>query len=154
MIWYSVSADDGATWCNTRPLLFKDHGLPLLQPVSCSPIYQLADGRYVLIYHNHRGYFDRHPEASHSPRNPAYIALGEFRPKADQPLWFSQPKLFMDTEGYDVEGKPGSEVTNVGVYPSFTTRKGNNVLWHPDRKVFLVGKKVTAEFLKDLKAPE
>jgi hypothetical protein len=40
------------------------------------------------------------------------------------------------------------------VYSSFTTRKGNNVLWHPDRKTYLVGKRITAEFLSGLAAPE
>ena len=44
-------------------------------------------------------------------------------------------------------GKP-----NEGVYTSFTTRTGENVLWHPDRKVFLLGKKVTEKFLAGLKA--
>ena len=54
-IWYSLSDDDGETWCSPRPLLRKDHGRPILQPVSCCPIYRLADGRYVLLHHNNRG---------------------------------------------------------------------------------------------------
>ena len=156
-IWYSLSDDDGETWCSPRPLLRKDHGLPILQPVGCCPIYQLADGRYVLLHHNNRGDIKAKPEATHSPRRPAFIALGEFRPGADQPIWFSDSKQLMDTDGlrYDgtppVEGKHGS--ADIGVYTSFTTRKGNNVLWHPDRKFYLVGKKITPEFLADLKAP-
>jgi hypothetical protein len=156
-IWYSLSDDDGETWCNPRPLLRTDHGLPILQPVGCCPVYQLADGRYVLLHHNNRGNIDQKPEATHSPRRPAFIALGEFRPGADQPIWFSDSKQLMDTDGlrYDgtppVEGKHGS--TDIGVYTSFTTRKGNNVLWHPDRKFYLVGKKITPAFLTDLKVP-
>jgi hypothetical protein len=156
-IWYSLSDDDGETWCSPRPLLRKDHGLPILQPVGCCPIYQLADGRYVLLHHNNRGNIDAKPEATHSPRRPAFIALGEFRPGADQPIWFSDSKQLMDTDGlrYDgtppVEGKHGS--TDVGVYSSFTIRKGNNVLWHPDRKFYLVGKRITAGFLADLAVP-
>ena len=42
---------------------------------------------------------------------------------------------------------------DIGVYPSFTTRKGNNVLWHPERKFFLLGKRITDEFLADLRVP-
>ncbi len=63
----------------------------------------------------------------------------------------------MDTDGlrYDgtppVEGKHGS--TDIGVYSSFTTRQGNNVLWHPDRKFYLVGKKITDDFLAGLTVP-
>ncbi len=67
------------------------------------------------------------------------------RPKTDWP----------DGLRYDgtpsIEGKHGS--TDIGVYSSLTTRKGNNVLWHPDRKFHLVGRKRAADFLADLKAP-
>jgi len=157
-IWYSISTDDGQTWCNPRPLLRKDHGLPILQPVGCCPIYQLADGRYVLLHHNNRGDIVKKPEATSGPRRPAFIALGEFRPGADQPIWFSESKQLMDTDGLRADGTPPVEgrhgSTDIGVYSSFTTRGGVNVLWHPDRKTFLVGKKITPEFLADLKVPE
>jgi len=151
-IWYSLSADDGHTWCNPRPLLRKDHGKPILQPVSCCPIYALGSGRYILLHHNNRGDITAKPENTARPRRPAYIALGEFRPGADQPIWFSESKKFMDTGGYVVSGEKGP--SQIGVYSSFTGRSSNYVLWHPDRKCFLVGKKVAAEFLADLKAPE
>jgi len=156
-IWYSTSADDGETWCNPRPLLRRDHGLPILQPVGCCPIYQLADGRYVLLHHNNPGDRDSKPENTAEPRRPAFIALGEFRPHADQPIWFSPSKQLMDTEGYTVQGvrvesrKQGQ--VGIGLYSSFTTRGGNNVLWHADRKCFLVGKRITPEFLADLTVP-
>jgi len=157
-IWYSVSSDDGRTWCNPRPLLRKDHGEPILQPVACCPIYQLADGRYVLIHHNNRGNVDAKPENTCEPRRPCFVALGEYRPGADQPIWFSRSKQLMDNEGYAPDGiKVGPDHkgnTNIGVYSSFTTKDGHNVLWHPDRKFFLVGKRITDEFLSDLKVPE
>ena len=157
-IWYSVSSDDGKTWTNTRPLLRRDFGQPILQPVGCCPIYQLADGRYVLLHHNNRGDMETKPEFTCEPRRPGFIALGEFRPGADQPIWFSESKQLMDNDGIGPDGvlatreHPGN--TNCGVYSSFTTRGGNNVLWHPDRKCFLVGKRITGEFLADLAAPK
>jgi hypothetical protein len=157
-IWYSVSADDGRTWTNTRPLLRRDFGLPILEPVGCCPIYQLADGRYVLIHHNNRGDVEKKPESTAGPRRPAFVALGEFRPGADQPIWFSESKQLMDNDGIGPDGMrvtpdhPGN--TDCGVYSSFTTRGGNNVLWHPDRKTYLVGKRITDEFLSDLVVPE
>ena len=152
-IWYSVSGDDGETWCSPRPLLRKDFGRPILQPVGCCPIYQLADGRYVLLHHNNRGDTTPGPrELTFGPRRPAFIALGEFRPDADQPLWFSESRQLMDTDGMAVNGEP-DPLAGCGVYSSFTTRNGNNVLWHPDRKFFLVGKKITGELLADLAAP-
>jgi len=158
-IWYSLSDDDGETWSIPRPLLDKDFGVPLLQPVGCCPIYQLADGRYVLLYHNNRGKIEPEvtdkgikKEMTWGPRYPAFLALAEFRPRAQQPLWFSEPKQFLDAGEFDVTGEQGVGKPNVGVYTSFTTRNGENVLWHPDRKVFLLGKKVTDEFLAAMKA--
>jgi hypothetical protein len=157
-IWYSLSADDGKTWTNTRPLLRRDHGQPILQPVGCCPIYQLADRRYALLHHNNRGDVKAKPEFTCEPRRPAFVALGEFRPGADQPIWFSESKQLMDSDNIGPDGTRPSEgrrvPTNVAVYTSFTTCGGNNVLWHPDRKFFLLGKKITDEFLSDLVVPK
>lgn len=159
-IWYSVSADDGETWCNPRPLLRKDHDRPILQPVGCCPIYRLSDGRYALFHHNNRGDVEKKPEATAGPRRPCFVALGEFRPNADQPIWFSESKQLMDTDNTGPNGKKAGEGAGgranveIGLYSSFTSRKGNDVFWHSDRKFFLVGKRITPEFLADMKVPE
>jgi len=157
-IWYSVSRDDGDTWTNPRPLLRKDSGQPLLQPVSCCPIYPLADGRFLLLHHDHTGDMEARPEATHTPRYPCFAVLGEFRPGAEQPVWFSQSKLLMDTGGIGVDGRrdePGHRVqTGIGIYTSFTNSRGADILWYPDRKFFLLGKKITRDFLADLRVPK
>jgi hypothetical protein len=151
-IWYSLSEDDGETWCSPRPLLRVDHGPPILQPVCCCPIYPLADGRYVLLHHNHPGYMDpANPASTWRPRSPSYLALGAYRPEAEQPIWFSASKRFMDTGTLEVDGEVKD--AQVGVYTSFTTVGGNNVLWDCDRKFFLIGKRVTDGFLSDLVVP-
>ncbi len=147
-IWYSLSADDGVTWCNPRPLLRKDHGLPILQPLCCCPIYQLSDGRYILLHHDRLP--GTKPEDGKVNRRPAYIALGEFRPAAEQPIWFSASKVFMDNDNV---GLGPLQRVDIGVYTSMTNRGGNDVLWHPDRKFFLLGKKVTPAWLADLQVP-
>lgn len=155
-IWYSLSADDGETWCNPRPLLRRDGGQPILEPICCCPIYQLADGRFVLVHHNNSLNVSPADPKAVGPRRPCYLALGEFRPGADQPVWFSGSKLLMDNEGYRVDGQlveSGQANDAIGVYSSFTTRGGSNVLWHPERKFFLVGKRITQEFLADLRVP-
>jgi len=157
-IWYSLSGDDGATWSNPQPLLRRDHGDPIRQPVSCCPIYRLTDGRYVLLHHNHRGWIE--PEdldaceklSAAYPRRPAYLTLGEFRPDAEQPIWFSASKQFLDNGGYSPVGAVDPEA-NMATYTSFTTYGGRNMLWYPDRKCFLLGKEVTGEFLADLAVP-
>jgi hypothetical protein len=151
-IWYSLSPDDGVTWCSPRPLLRRDHGLPILEPLCCCPIYPLADGRYILLHHNNDGRFEGcRPEDTSKNRRPAFIALGEFRPDAEQPIWFSPSKQLMDNQGQGIG--PLNRI-DIGVYPSFTSRNGVEVLWHPDRKFFLLGKRITAEWLADLGAPE
>jgi hypothetical protein len=150
-MWYSLSSDDGYRWCSPRPLLRRDHGLPILQPLCCCPLYPLADGRFVLFHHNNDGRFQGcQPEDTNRNRRPSFAALGEFRPHAEQPVWFSRSKQFMDNDG--VAFPPGRMV-DTSSYPSFTTRKGDNVLWHCDRKFFLVGKRVSADFLADLDVP-
>jgi hypothetical protein len=150
-IWYSLSEDDGASWCSPRPLLRRDHGQPIIEPLCCCPIYEYSEGRYVLLHHNNDGRFEGcQPEDTSRNRRPASIALGEFRPKAEQPIWFSASKQLMDNDGVGVG--PLNRL-DIGVYPSVTNRKGNFVLWHPDRKFFLLGKRITDEWLADLSAP-
>ena len=153
-IWWSQSGNDGYTWTSPRPLLDRDFGRPLLNSVGCDPIYELADGRYIIIYHNHRGFVDDGPASEARPRNPLYLALGEFRPEADQPVWFSPPTLFMDTDDHWVDGKKhgkdDSRNTTLSMYSSFTNRDGVDVLWYPDRKFFLLGRRITDSLLTGL----
>jgi len=156
-IWWSQSLDDGENWCNPRPLLYRDSGLPLMNPVGPDPIYQLSDGRYILFYHNTPGGKTAGGSNDATPREPLYASLGEFRPDADQPVWFSPPKLFMATEGMGVDGVGHSlddaKSGSLSMYSSFTNHNGNDVLWYPDSKFFLLGKRITEEFLHDMKVP-
>jgi hypothetical protein len=154
-VWYSVSEDDGRTWRNPGPLLRRDHGLPVLEPICCCPMYELADGRFILLHHNNDGRVNTcgkccKPEDTNLNRRPACIALGEYRPGAEQPIWFSKSKQLMDNDG---QGIGPLNRLECGVYPSFTSRNGVEVLWHPDRKFFLVGKKITKQWLADLVVP-
>jgi hypothetical protein len=150
-IWYSLSEDDGETWCPPRPLQRHDHGELILEPLFCCPVYQMADGRYILVHHPAFGGLD--PAKSGGPdsnRRPAYFAIGEYRPNADQPIWFSESRVLMDNEGVGLG--PLNRV-DIGGYTSFTTRNGNNVLWHPERKFFLLGKRITPDILEGLRVP-
>ncbi len=150
-IWYSISDDDGVTWSNPTPLLRRDHGLPILQPLCCCPIYKLSEGRFILLHHNNDGRFEGcMPEDTKCNRRPAFIALGEFRPYGQQPIWFSESKQLMDNDGVGIG--PLQRI-DIGVYPSFTSRGGNEVLWHPERKFFLLGKRITPEWLANLEVP-
>ena len=150
-IWYSLSKDDGETWASPRPLLRQDYGEPILEPLCCCPIYEYDNGRYILLHHNNDGRFEGcKKEDTNINRRPAFIALGEFRPDAEQPIWFSRSKQLMDNDGARIG--PLKRI-DIGVYPSVTKRQGNFVLWHPERKFFLLGKRITNAWLADLEVP-
>jgi hypothetical protein len=69
-----------------------------------------------------------------------YLSLGEFRPNAHQPIWFSSPKLVCDTHGVGVG--PNSLVW-LAMYGSLTELGGKGVFWYPDRKHFLLGRYIS-----------
>jgi hypothetical protein len=122
----------------------------------CTPIYRLHDGRYILIHHpayKTPGLVNKYKVVDEigKDRRPAFIALGEYRPNAEQPIWFSESKLFMDCGGVPI-GPRG--MVAVGGYGSLTSVNNENVYWHPDRKFFLLGKVITDEFLSDLNVPK
>ncbi len=146
-IWYSLSPD-GRDWLPPRPLRRGDHGAIIKAPLCCTPVYRLHDGRYLLIHQDNNGGIgslgvqELNPASS---RRPACFALGEFDPEADQPVRFGESHAFMDNGGHGIG--PLNRL-DCGVYSSMTYTAGCDVLWHPDRKFFLVGKKITPELLR------
>ena len=154
--FWSVSADTGETWTTPRRLLRQDGGSPLLQPLSPCPMYDLGgstngSGRYALFIHNHDGHYQGYgPEDTGFHRRPIYLVAGHFQAGADQPVWFDEPKLFMDHQGVSL-GQPGTNGRlDLALYSSFTVRQGQPVLWYPDRKFFLLGRKITPDFFPAL----
>jgi hypothetical protein len=148
--FWSVSADSGEIWTQPRPLLRKDGGAPLLHPLSPCPMYDVGgntagSGRYALFIHNHDGHYQGYgPTDTGFHRRPVYIVSGRFRAGADQPVWFDEPQLFMDHQGVSL-GKPGTTGRlDLALYSSFTVRDNRPVLWYPDRKFFLLGRKIPA----------
>lgn len=159
--WYSVSEDDGATWRDAEPLRHRDRGERIRHPGSPPPLYALEDGRFLLQFHNNDGtmgdgidiaYGDRKwTKPNTLNRRSMFLAVGAFRPTAHQPIWFSEPKLLACSNGTPA----GLQYrTEMGTYSSLTEHKGERVIWYPDRKHFLLGKKVTDEWLAELVVPE
>ena len=154
-LWYSVSDDDGASFRVPEPLRYRDDGGIVCHPMSPGPIYSLDSGRFLLLYHNNTGlsggdsmFRATWPDnQANYFRNPTYIARGEYKPNAHQPIWFSQPCRFLDTEDVPIGPKDTAEI---GTYTSVTEFKGKRVLWYPDRKFYLLGKYVDDEFLESI----
>lgn len=144
-IYYSVSSDNGKTWIKPEMLRYSDNGEGIKQPMASCPIYKLSDGRYILIFHNNDGRrlgYDQSAKqwqinVANAVRNPAYISIGQFKPDAEQPLWFEDPVEILNTNDIAVPPKMTAEI---GTYPSITEYKGKTILWYPDRKRFLFGK--------------
>ena len=164
-IWYSISSDDGDHLRDPEVLRYRDDGEPVKHPLAPCPIYPLNDGRYLLLFHNN-DYFARHelygeemppkhPDVHtggvFSYRRPAFIAVGEHRPHARQPIWFSKPRQILDTDGIPVGPKGTSEIAT---YTSLTHYKGRRTLWYPDRKYYLLGKHITDDMLADMKVED
>jgi len=151
-IWYTVSDDHGHHWRTPAVLRYRDDGAEVLHPKAPPPMYLLQDGRCVLFFSNHDGYRD----GATGPwdmdgRRPIYMTVGEFRPGAAQPVWFSKPKFLFDTQ------KVTAGVTQLfwlAMYASLTERDGRRTFWYADRKQFVVGKYITDEMLADMTVPE
>lgn len=151
-MWYSVSSDDGESWREPEPLRYRDDGGIICHPLSPGPVYRLGNGKYLLLYHNNPGSSGGDSQfkvtwpdnQSNFIRNPTYIAVGTFKPKAHQPLWFSQPYRLLDTDNIPIGPKYTAEV---GTYTSITEFKGRRILWYPDRKYYLLGKYIDDDFL-------
>ncbi len=153
-IWYSVSSDGGETWRKAEPLRYRDEGKPLQNPVSPCPIFELERGDYVLLFNNNDGTGSglEGPE-DRAARRPAYLTHGEFRADAHQPIWFSEPTLFIDNDAVPW-GPPGRGRLEAATYVSLTEYAGRRVLWYPDRKSFLLGKLIPDNLLDAMKVPE
>jgi hypothetical protein len=151
-VWYSVSEDDGAHWRAPEMLRTRDGGDGMEHPLSCCPIYPMSNGRYLLLFHNNRGCRLGHDQSElewktnhlNYIRNPMFIAVGEFRPDAHQPICFSEPYKLLDTDDIRVGPKDTAEI---GTYTSLTEWHGKRVLWYPDRKYYLLGKYLPDEFI-------
>ena len=152
-IWYTVSDDHGHSWRPTEMLRYKDDGEPMENPVSPTPLYRLNDGRYLQLLQNHDGwgYGAVGIGDSNSSRRPQFISLGEYRPDAHQPIWFSDPVLLFDT---NCVGVPPFYKWWLSMYASLTELNGERIFWYSDRKVFGLGRYITDEMLAEMPVPE
>lgn len=149
--YFSISSDSGENWTHPEPLRQFDDGPLLLHPCSPCPIYPLDDqGNYAFFYHNHNGNFLHYtPSETHHHRRPVCLARAAFRPGARQPLWFSEPWFFMDNGGVVMPLR-----ADLALYASITKEGEDTVLWYPERKFFLLGKKIDKALALNLPVPE
>ncbi|MGB9619609.1 MAG: sialidase family protein [Armatimonadota bacterium] len=148
-IYFALSEDDGRTWDEPRPLRYEPGGEPILNPLAPCPLYKLSDGRFVLIFFNNdgSGHGGSGPTDAANVRNPAWITFGHEIQRSDsrspgepdQPLRFEPPRIFADTNWTPA---PGTNRTQVATYPSLVEYRGEVIIFYPDRKHYLLGKKL------------
>lgn len=147
-VW-SESADQGETWTQPVALRQTDYRLPLPHPCSPCPIYEVSPGEYVFLLHNHDGHMGGWgPMSSEHHRRPIWLVRGRFRPGAKQPVWFSEPQFLMDNGGVPMRR------ADLAMYSSTTATPDGLMLWYPERKFFLLGRKITREWLATIPVPE
>lgn len=147
-VW-AESPDRGETWTQPMPLRQTDDRRPLPHPCSPCPIYEIGPGEYAFLFHNHDGHFGGWgPMDSNQHRRPVWLARGVFRPGARQPVWFSEPEVFMDNAGVPMRR------ADLAMYASTTATAEGVMLWYPERKFFLLGKHLTRARLATMAVPE
>jgi len=148
-IWYTVSRDGGSSWRDPEPMRYYDGGPVLKNPVCPAPVFRLARGDFVLLFNNNNGFvYGATKRWGQLNRRPAFLSRGEFRKDAHQPIWWSDPILFIDNAG-----KSFRERLEAAPYVSITEVGGRRVLWYPDRKAFLLGKILPDSWLDQMKVP-
>ena len=142
-IYSALSQDDGRTWDKPRPLRYEPGGEPVLNPCAPCPLYKLSDGRFLLVFYNNdgSGHGGSGPTDAANVRNPAWITFGHEIPgHPDQPIRFDPPKVFADTNWTPA---PGTNRTQVATYPSLVEDRGEIIIFYPDRKHYLLGKRLS-----------
>lgn len=141
-VWYTVSDADGQSWRMAVPMRYHDGGSILKQCVSPCPVYQLDDHHFAFLFNNNDGFvFGAESRWDVRNRRPAYLCRGVFDPDARQPISWSDPALLIDNDAVPW-GPPELSRFEAAAYPSLTIDEDGAILWYPDRKGFLLGKRL------------
>ena len=137
-VW-SQSRDNGMTWDDPKILLEHDGGRPFLHSLSPCPMYdwkgpEAGSGFYFALIHDEFDFNEK--KSAYRVRGPLKLIAGRFEPKAEQPIAFLPPKPF-----------PSRKVANA-CYSSYTVVDGEGVLWQPDAKYNLIGRKIGKEWFE------
>lgn len=141
-LYWTVS-DDTGTFGPVEVMRYCDDGDEILQPGSPAPLFSLADGRYLLVFNNNDGTAFGAADVHDCPnRRPCYLAVGTFDAAARQPITFGPPQLFIDNDNIPIDAVGNEPRYEAGAYGSLTEINGRRVFWYPDRKHFLLGKRI------------
>lgn len=148
-IWYSISEDHGLSWSQTEMLRYCDDAEGIEHPLSPAPMFKISGNEFLLFTHGHDGFFGKDfPQVDRNWRNPVLLHKGEFRHDAKQPIWFSRGVEIMNNSDIAISRK------DLALYADMTVEDGEIILWYPDRKFFLLGKKIPRSLLDTMNVPQ
>ena len=78
------------------------------------------------------------------------MLYGVFDPNGVQPIRFSSPLFFADNGGRPIGVQSRADLA---LYGSMTGADGEKILWYPDRKHFLCGRKIDLAALRRQEFP-
>lgn len=153
---YTISKNNGHSWSKSLPLRYKDGGKKIEHPMSPGPIYRLNQGLFLIAYHNNQGDrlgFSQYKEdwdknQANFYRNPLYISIGKFNENSTQQIEFGNPYKLLDSDDIAVGPKKTAET---GTYTSLTEKDNEIFFWYPDRKYYLLGKKIPQSLIDEIK---
>jgi hypothetical protein len=92
---------------------------------------EAASGIYFMLLHDR---FDFNAPSAYQKRGALYLHAGRFDPDGVQPVKFGKGRLF------------APRAANNSSYSSYTVVDGEGVLWSPDQKYYLVGRRIGPEW--------
>jgi hypothetical protein len=139
-ISWSQSIDKLRTWSTPQDLVYRDGNL-VKQPTASCPIYSIGGGNYILLHFNNDGTANGGggPYDYLKNRRPLYISKVSESLDSKQPIAISEPILALDNGGVPDGGRFRTEMAT---YPSLFIDNTDIWLWYPDRKHYLLGKRL------------
>ncbi len=145
-IYFSVSADRGRTWSEPDKLRYCPGGEPMIQPCAPCPIHKMADGRFVLLFHNVQP-----NERGWHPRDPLWVTVAREAPGVQENagLFFSAPKPILYNDR--VAGGPFND-TEIS-YPQFYEIAGEGYVIYANKTSEIRINKIPVQLLDDQGLP-
>jgi hypothetical protein len=154
-IYFAVSSDEGRAWSAPQPLRFCPNGPIVPHPCAPQPLVRLADGRFVLLFHNNPGDANGGvgPCDETRVRTPLWVLVGRELPgltRGQRILWGS-PKVIVDNH-VDFSRGPFPRRTAVN-YPQFLEWSGRYFVCYADRDRDILINEVDPRLIDDFGLP-
>ena len=154
-IYFATSSDEGRTWTQPQPMRFCPGGPIIPHPCSSQPLVRLADGRFVLLFHNNAG--DAHggvgPWDKARVRTPLWALVGRELPRrtTGQRIVWGKPRIIVDNH-IDFSESPLPCRTEIN-YPQLIEWAGRCFVCYCDRKRDVLINEVAPALLDDFGLP-